>query len=97
MYSAGPYPVIFKEEHSRVVVETFQVLPATLENLDRYEGITGTASDLYERKIVAIDKNTPIPYLAYAYVGTEAFKIRKLAKIPSGDWLQHKKAISKTS
>jgi len=89
MYTAGPYPVIFEEEHSKVVVDVFEVLSATLKNLDRYEGISGNASDLYERKIVAVDKDTPVPYLAYAYIGTEAFRKRKLASIPSGDWHQH--------
>jgi len=89
MYTAGGYPVIFPEEHSKVIVETFAVTPDTLKNLDRYEGITGNASDLYERKIVAIDKNSPVPYIAYAYIGTEAFKKRKLASIPSGDWHQY--------
>ena len=92
MYTAGGYPVIFPEEHSKVIVETFEVTPDTLKNLDRYEGITGNPiSDLYRREIVAIDKNTTVPYTAYAYIGTAAFKKRKLAKIPSGDWLLHQK------
>ena len=95
MYNAGGYPVIFPEKHNKVVMEIFEVTPATLRNLDRYEGIRPDSpaheSDLYKRVSVSIDQNTSIPYIAEAYVGTEAFKKRKLAKIPSGDWLQHQK------
>ena len=97
MYTCGGFPVIFPEESKEIIVEVFEVTPNTLRNLDKYEGINGKKNDLYKRQSLLIDEETTIPYIAEVYVGTEFFRKRKLASIPSGDWLQHIKKLAKTS
>ena len=103
MYSAGGYPVIFHEAWVRpwesITVEVCKVTEKQLEYIDRYEDISGDEKyDLYKRTEVTIEfpPESLAEYYglfkhqkAFAYVGTEAFRRRKLAKIPSGDWLLH--------
>jgi gamma-glutamylcyclotransferase (GGCT)/AIG2-like uncharacterized protein YtfP len=87
LYNLGNYPAL--GTGSRVILGSLYQLKDssnTFTWLDKYEGITGTPVDEYERVLRTVISNDEQPVTAWVYILKHTAKSAQI--IPSGDWLK---------